>query len=641
MANPLCHSTTVTYNKIEIRNVLTESMDTTTVYDATGVDPIGIRVKMTFTGEVYAIEGDSEWLHGHTWQAAPEQLPNGLYNVINKFLQPRQKLVIKIGNDTLFDVRPGGVATCGEPAPVSLGEDWEDVDISNGPRSSCQVLAIKGGRTAKCRFSVEFTTQSCQASGHILNIRWRVHDDIDCRTWLTKRTYEGVIRFRARIVGEVARFLGAEASGNPFHLARQRAFPPLLRGFRRETVAYHEEASALEISFIVIDQEVYSSAPSPATFWEGTYTVTMAQNAVTCTQNLTFSLKGDPTVRKTDLITLATYIIDSKLQMKINRAPGEPAPNFLLLSSMFQEDLAENRINVSVTTWSALITGNENAEDARYTLNLSQGDKFTLGQTLPENVSNFLTNPYSKTYDPKVSTIPARWPQEVSYLLCGLQNPCCVSEVGGGPIEAEPAAMPSTYSAYSRQEPITYSLAKTLYSESHTKSSYEYYKMSSDLIGDTGWRAFPLGKQCSSTDNESTVAFSHIHCPVQIRKITINAMRINSWPELPKPIHWKDDTANPPIKHILKDYTIEPMPVQLSADGCDTIHEVVATYYYYLDKPYQVGSSYKIPAGRVPYISKAKLAAANKTTEGGVDADKQAIASIYFIHPKELLATTL
>ena len=597
MADPLCHGTTVIYNDLEIRNVLTESMDTTTVYDSTGVDPIGLRTKMTFVGEVYALGSSEDNVHGYTWSAPADTLASGLYNVIQQFLRPRQELYVNFGQDQLFYIRPGGVADCAEPSPVApVGGNWNQYDIANGPRTTCQVLAIKGQRAAKCRFSIEFTTQlQCGTTqGYVLNIRWRVHDDIDCRTWLTRRTYEGAIRFRARFT---------DIDGvNQHDIARARAFPPLLRGFRRETVAYHEEPNALEISFVVIDQETKSAAPSPATFWDGTYTVTMAMGAVTCTQNLTFTLKGDPIIKKTDLFTLAMYIIDSKLQMTINRAPGQPAPNFLLMSAMFQERLPENEINVSVTTWSASSTEDENAADNRFLANLSQaenpgsllGDKFTLGQDLPESVSAYPSIPtgYYKYYDPKVSTVPIRWPQAVSFLLCQLQNPCCPQELINTPVATVPGyPILSSYSTVVRQEPMTYGLAKTLYSASHTKSSYEYYKMSSDLVTDTGWRAFPLGDQCGPSSDSATVAFSHLHCPVQIRKITINAMRINAWPELPKPIHWIDDTANPPVKHILRDYTIEPMPVQLSADGCDSMHEVIATYYYYLDRPYQDNSS--------------------------------------------------
>jgi hypothetical protein len=231
-------------------------------------------------------------------------------------------------------------------------------------------------------------------------------------------------------------------------------------------------------------------------------------------------------------------------------------------------------------------------------------------------------SPDPKLYDPEVTTCPLVFSAGVSVLLAALQTPCCVrslsqkrDQVIGEIVKNE------SYYPVPQNLPITYNHAKTLYSESHSKASYEHYRMSSDLITDTGWRAFPLGKQCASGSSQSgqdTVAFSHMHCPVQIRKVTIEAMRINAWPEIIEPVHWQDEKVNPPIKHILKHYTIEPLPVQLSADGCDTIHEVVATYWYYLNRPYEIGSQHKMPVGRLPYVSKARLAT-DITHKSGVD----------------------
>jgi hypothetical protein len=631
MPDPLCHGTSVYYGGVEIRNVLTDSIDSTTVYDSTGVDPIGVKTTMTFTGEVYGTPGD--YSHGHTWTSATGgDLAPGLQDTISKFLRPRQVLTVLFGDETLFYVRPAASAgpACDEPAFGGIVIDKLKEDISNGPRTTCQVLAIKGSRSAKCRFTVEFTVPlPCGDVGYnILNIRWRVSDDIECRTWLTTRTYEGMIRFRNR-----------DVSQNPHALARAHFFPPLLRGFRRERIAYHEEPDALSISFMVVDQELHAAAPSPATFWDGTYTIAMSKHATMNTQDLTFTLKGDKTLPKGYLMTLAMYIIDSKMTFRLNRIAGDPAPNMTLLSAMFQERLSANEITVSLQM---LSTGPN-----PFLTNLSQGPSNvppgtigeTFGRPLPQSVSSWPANPRYKYYDPEVTTIPSAYSAGVSVLLCQLQNPCCTEEISEGPpsVTTPPIQNPSAATPPAVQV-MAYSVDKTLYDPIQTKASYEYYRMASDLVSDTGWRAFPLGTQCSGSVDQPTVAFAHLHCPVQIRKITINALRINAWPELPKPVHWIDYGANPPVKHVLKEYAIEPLPVQTSADGADTIHEVNATYYYYLDRPYQVCSAYKMPVGRLPYVDKAKLAA-RTSHSAGIDGDKRAIDQMFFVEPKDLLET--
>ena len=259
-------------------------------------------------------------------------------------------------------------------------------------------------------------------------------------------------------------------------------------------------------------------------------------------------------------------------------------------------------------------------------------------------VSNWVNNPRgNRDYDTEETLMPPTLSAGASLLLAALQTPCCIEKLSQPRTQVSGQFVQSSdYVAQTQPLPIIYNRDKTLYDEKQSKASYEHYRMSSDLITDTGWRAFPLGKQCttgSSSENGDTVAFSHMHCPVQIRKVTVEAMRINAWPELIKPIHWQDEKVTPPIKHILKHYTIEPLPVQLSADGCDTIHEVVATYWYYLSRPYEVGSQYKMPVGRLPYVSKARLATQIQHSDPGTDGDKRAIGQSFFLDPKELLET--
>lgn len=651
MPDPLCHATNVYYNGIVIRNVLTESLASDTVYDRANVDPIGIKTRMVFTAEVYgADEGSSasDAHHGLTWTSAgKDDLAYGLRNVIDKFLQPRKALMITMGNYTLFDITASQVAACDYPQIPLEGSKARNQDIDNGPRTTAQVLGIMGDRSAKCRFSIEFTLPlPCGAypnTADILNVRWRVNDDIECQTWLTRRTYEGVIRFRTRFVNPMA------PQRTPHYIARLWCLPPLLRGFRRESISYHEDPNALEISFVIVDQELYSSAPSPATFWDGTYTMTLGKHAAFCTQDLSFVLKGDKSqeAHKAYLMQLAMYIIDAKMAFRINRPTSEKIKNRFLVSAMFQERLNANELRVGIQMYS---TGADAVG-----LALSQAPHLdtngnsianTFTYDLPESVSDYTGNPRKKKYDPEITTMPPDFSAGVSLLLAALQTPCCPQEMGA------PSWSVGVNSSYQQQvtnlQPATmvYDRKQQLYDEKQSKASYAYYKMTSDLIADTGWRAFPIGKQCNSAPPGNTpsptVAFAHLHCPVQIRKVTINAQRINAWPELPKLVHWKDTSEDSPgsgILHVLKAYAIEPLPVQTSADGCDSMHEVQATYYYYLDRPYEVCSQYKMPVGRLPYVSKKQLADTASTGHEDPDtvADKRGIDQSFFLDPKELL----
>lgn len=630
-------ATNVTYNSITIRNVLTESVDMTTVYDSTNVDPVGIYHTVTFTGELHTSELDEE-LHGHrvAWSGVGIGLAPGLHDMVRNFLRPRQEFQMKINDELLFDIFPDAAAACGEASGRRLdGGDTplgtiKKYDIANGPRTKCQVLAIKGAYSAKCRFTVEFTTpMQCGDDGtvikDILNVRWTVADDIDCKAWLTRRMYQGRIRFRSR-----------STAINPHGLARVYAFPPLLHGFRRENISYHEDPNALELTFQIVDQEVWANAPSPATHWEGTYTMSFPQYGVACEQELSLVLRCDQNqgVTKRHLVTLAMYIMEAKLHWEWLRtnAPG----TIFLQSSMLQENLAENEIRFSARTIS------HKADAWVANLRAFGTGTFEFGQPLPTSVSKWtrdgILNPRDKYYDRGRQTTPTELSAAGSSLLAALQNPCCTKDLAQDPVFVE-AAQIAVRDPEPKSDTTTVSPYTTArYSESHNKAAYQFYRMSSTLDTNTGWLAFPLGKQCTTSSSAATVAFAHLHCPVQVRKVTIHATRINAWPELIKPVHWKDPNTN--ITHVLARYTIDPSPVQLSADGRDAMHEVAATYWYYLDRPYEADSHDKIPVGRLPYVTKTSL---NLGVYGGdpgdhPDPDGSAIDQQFMVNPADLLA---
>jgi len=75
------------------------------------------------------------------------------------------------------------------------------------------------------------------------------------------------------------------------------------------------------------------------------------------------------------------------------------------------------------------------------------------------------------------------------------------------------------------------------------------------------------------------------------------------------------------------------------------MHEVVATYWYYLDRPYKVESLNKIPVGRLPYVTKESLVLGAYTNAGGPgdrpDPDGSAIDQQFFLDPADLLAAVV
>lgn len=642
----ICY-TQVTYAGVEVKNVLTESIQCAPVYDSTNTDVIGNHYTVEFIGEIH-IAGT--WEHGiqsSSWETPPPnvsvQSGGTVFDIVRQFLQPRQRFTMINGDATWFDVYPSTVENCNPE------QNKEQGDIEHGPRSACQILSVKGSRAVKCRFRVDFTIPpKCEGlPGYpfagVLHLRWWVADNVDGKTWLTTRRYTGVLRLRnAQTTGS---FPGQPPGAPDLAYLKSLFLPPIQRGFRRDAVELAQSPNGLEWHFSITDIEQWAQPPSPATDWSGSFTLSFPQLAITCEQEIRLRLRGERTLKKQALFTLAQFIIDQKLQWDRLRILSDSNSdlNTFMLSQVWEEDLVQNEMNVSarmkifnVSQW---LTG------------LPEGKSgFTLGDFLGASVTSGmwgaagLAVPYppAKDYNPEEYRQPEGTPtaEKTNVFLAALQNPCCVSVIG----QAVSSDLPGTYDpavpTYPKGSEITPihpgdASTPTYWStDNHGKAMYMHYAMGSKLHVDTGWRGFPLGKQCSTSSSQATMAFAHLHCPCSIREIKIHASRINAWPQLPKPVHFKDPATD--ITHVLRHYTVEPYAVQISADGRDLLHEVAATYYYYLDRPYDVlGSDEYLPVGVLPYVTDKDLRYG--VIIDGIDRNGSQIAASNFISPSPML----
>jgi len=150
----ICY-TSVIYNDIEVKNVLTESIQCVPVYDSTNTDVIGNHYTVEFTGELHVA---GSWEHGiqaSSWETPPPNISvqegGAVFDYVRQFLMPRQRFTMTNGDATWFNVYPSAVENCNPRLNLEQG------DIEHGPRTSCQILSVKGSRAVKCRFRVDFT----------------------------------------------------------------------------------------------------------------------------------------------------------------------------------------------------------------------------------------------------------------------------------------------------------------------------------------------------------------------------------------------------------------------------------------------------------------------------------------------------
>jgi len=562
--------TSIVYNGVTLYNVLTEGIDCTVERDSTGTDPIGLRVTVSVIAMVHTSPLTAHGVSALSWGSSSSISP-GIRFIIERVSLPRKRFTMSIGGSIIYDIFPTGTEgpACNS-TPPAIGFY---TDIDNGPWADVKVLAIHGQTTAKCRFTFRFMTRICENPYNlrdVVNLRYWIAENIDCSSWLTTRRYQGTFRVSGRHEGLVA---------NPHMLARQLTLPPLQPGFRRASIEWAEDRNPLLFHFTVTDVEQWAQAPSPATDWDGTYSVSIPQGEICADAELNFRVRGDKDVDKRHLLQLVQRIIDAKLHYQELITDT----SCLLMSQVWHESLRDNEVGANLRI---RYVGPEWVATNLPERNTSVGPSFDLGLPLSPDVSDWADNPRKKKYDKEVSTNPGLpTATTVGLFLCALQTPCCVQSLNYPPTKYEPE--PTQVETSQPQEPSGASGlpgSSTRYTPDHLRSPYMWYKITNRYTEDTGWRAFPLGKQCSPSGSEDTVAFSHIHCPTSIREVSISACRVDEWPQMPKRQHWKDDQTG--VKFILKHSKLLPSAVQLTADGKHEIRQVDMTLWYYMSRPY-------------------------------------------------------
>lgn len=588
-----CVQTSITYNSVQIIDVLTEGISHTPEFES-GVHQVGVRVRANFTGIVHTSAND--FLGKKSPRAA---LGDGLNVVLQALTISRRPFQLFIGQSKLYDVRPGAAQPNAPPGTITA--DLDAMDIDNGPKTQVEVLKITSGNTATIRFSVEFVVPNCgggndkNATG-LVNFAFWIAEDIDCRTWLTRRTYSGRLRV-------------AHKNIHPHALARMVAIPPQQRGFKREIIAMTESEDGLHLDFTIADQEIIAAPPwSPngkygAVSWDGVHMMsTQAQGAVTVS-DLTLRLTGPKSTSKEDLLQLALRVVEAKTHFI-----ALLAQNAIFLDHFGMKDvLSNNDIEVSVRM--------------RHT-----GAKaFALAIWALKDGTLDFAKPLGDLgigFDNQVAFQPGQTATLTGLFLSALQTPC------------RPAVMPQTIDTPPKNEPPKYkpdtpttpppsfipSYNADEPSPGHLSAMYLDYAIESQLIANNGRIALPTG--ASSDSQASPLAVIKLYRETCLREIRLEATRVGKPPELPTPnVNFSDNNS---IQHIQVGVAdITPTVPQLSADARRLLYGAHMQIRYAMSRPPKIGET--VALGCLPY----------RTASPG-DASRMIPADV-FVSPEKLL----
>lgn len=595
--------TTVIYNGVTIKNVLTETISHDGEKESTGVDQLGVRVVYEGTGVVHCSAQTAR-----IGVRLPSPLATGLDLLLSQLTKDRRPFQVYIGNSLLYDISPGAAEKNAPAGTVTA--NLEQMDLDNGPRTHVTVMKIISGYSAMIRFRVEFLIPNCGGGNAVnnsglVNYRFWIAEDIDCKTWLTTRTYTGRIRV-------------AHKNISPHALGRQVVIPPLQRGFKREVAGLHESQDGLHLDFTIRDQEMYAAAPfdqslrQGAVDWSGYFAIAQSYPLNTMTE-VNFTLTGPKSTGKDVLIRLGLQVMEAKTHSLSLFKSGAVAFNPQFGSSFLEhfairEELDSNKI--------------EFACKIRHTATFVQ-----LGQLFAPNgkLAFGTLPPMDVGYDKDVAFYPPLTGSLTGIFLSLLQTPC---QPAGIPQAVDPKPKPpKPPKRIPRQDDDSFTYrgqptsASSVVSQSQVAGMYLDYLMDSDIHIRSGRIALPTGASRNSKANPLAVV--RLCQDTATRDVRIEASRIHLPPELPKPnVAFKDQNG---IGHtMIGDAEITAGAPILSADSRKFMHRAEMQICYALSRA--PGSNDSIPVGAVPY-----------RTSNFQDASRRLPPSI-FIAPEKLLA---
>jgi len=585
--------TRISYNSVTILDVLTDGISHVPEYES-GVHQVGVRVRASFTGNVHTSNQD---LHGKRSPRAA--LGDGLNVLLKDLTIGRRPFLLTIGTSVVYDVRPGAVAPNAPRGAVTA--DLEKMDIDNGPKPQVEILKITSGTSATIRFTIEFVVPNCgggyaKNTTGLVNFHFWIAEDIDCRTWLTTRTYTGRLRVAHK---------GISAQS----LARQIAIPPQQRGVKRSVAQLAESEDGLHLDFTVVDQEIIAAPPwSPngkygAVEWDGIHQMSTQAGGAVTVSDITLRLVGPKGTSKEDLFTLALRVVEAKTHffalLKNN--------NSVYLEHFGMKDvLKDNDIEVGLRM---RYTGSESYALAIWGL----GGRFDMGKPIGDLGIGF---------DDQVAFQPGQSATLTGLFLSVLQTPCApatMPQIRDTPVkEYEPKYKPGAKKIEPEGAVEKYPAEQP--SPGHLSAMYLDYAIESDLIVNSGKLALPTG--AASNSNSPSLAVIQLYRPTAMREIRLEATRVGKPPELPAP-NTNFTDSNGIVHTQIGDANIVPTVPQLSADARRLLYGASMQIRYAMSRPPRIGESVSI--GCLPY----------RTSSPG-DSSRRLPADI-FVNPAKLL----
>lgn len=581
-------ATIVQYNGVTLYNVTTRSWRHEMIYDDSGTDLIGDRLSMTFDGVIHAQRVSGFGVTDTKTYVASDSAPSSAtaaYRTIEDLLKtPRQRLRVRFGNDIVIDVGPGD-----RPSSVNSGGIL-GTDIDNGPKPRfVELTNILGNSAFRVRFTIDVMVGNCKsitASNIVISNKWRVTEDMDSNFFTTRRI-EGKLRLAlSRPNGQ------AFPSGHQF---RPVVMPVLEVGFRRESVSFTSTENGLECTYSVVDKQVHTSAPWPATDMEVVHEESTS-DGVHYISGVQIRLRGAPNTDKRLLIERAVQIVEQRLDFT-SRSPSEPE-QIITKASIRDHIGKENSIEMDLQVVQV-------PKDVAF---LTRLRKEKLGVPLElEGISITDTQGNTTTtteipgteYDPRISAFPKiygydphggeRRPSVLIVLHTFLQDRCMTNAEralysGASSDSSEPTGESRGDTTVVEMPPgsLDDDPDEDRYNDESRAAVYMMSKISSRYDTHRMKVAMPISRRLGQNVQSATNVVFDLAEPQACRIFEIDIERAGKLPEVPFPAETITDGTL--IQTLAKKEETILAPV-LTADGRHEVFRVIARYEYILSRP--------------------------------------------------------
>jgi len=579
--------TTVEYNGITLSNCLTKQWDEQVVYDDSGTDLIGQKYSLRFEGYLHAqsaggnadVTGSPVWMGKGAPQAGDPDTMISHYEDIRRLLsKPRQTLKVFFGDSLVLHVEPA----------TDINRGTQRKDVNNGPKPrNITVERVVGERLLFISFAIDVSLVECGSDGQApdatLSNRWSVSEEMD-DNFFTTRTISGklymAVGFRP---GNGAADVKALEGAPPFR-HKVLTVPPLERGFKRQKISFAVDRTGLICDYVVVDRQVHTSAPWPATKISGSHT----ESTTTGTKFFAAAnvrLEGPPHANKKRLIETALRVIDSRLRFTVHKSG----------------------VSANTISWMprqiAIIDhfGEVNAVDVRFAIEYypPQGNVKYFLQDFITRLGEPLKLPASQggAYDNTRSPVPSlhgydshggqRSEAWAIVRACYLSFPCAArASLQADEPSEETFPEIEEVESYDPQAPSTPTLAtgETHYSDTYGMDGfYTIIRMESSYPIHTTRVQLPIASRVDGgNETDPTSVFVRLARGQAKRLIRVEAERVGKYPEIPALLDTYNDSS---LKGFLISSNLEMQAPTLAPNGVQVIYHTEAEYLYGLSRP--------------------------------------------------------